>query len=253
MIGMQDGSVLPEETLLLDLHDDGLASLVLLLGTSLVHLDLSLCAIDRELLLPQALDFTFVVKFTHSALLGVHLLKALILGKLLHQLHLKLILHSALFSLALLLQALLISLRVEEILLDLLTLLELLALTDAGLLLKLLHVELIAEVLDVLSVSATALFLALEFLEDLLACSLSLGSLSQDLGLAGFLLGGIAAEHLVLKLFHLLLLADELALLVDRLNHVELGLLLLHLDQSDHLLILIDHLRDHLVYLILLL
>ena len=112
MIGMQDGSVLSKETLLLDIYDDGLASLVLLLGTSLVHLDLSLCAIDRELLLPQALDFTFVVKFTHSALLGIHLLKALILGKLLHQLHLKLILHSALFSLALLLQALLISLRV---------------------------------------------------------------------------------------------------------------------------------------------
>ena len=101
MIGLQDGSVLSEETLLLQLHDDRLASLVLLLGTSLLELDLSLCAIDYELLLPQSLDFTFVIKFTHPTLLGIHLLKAFVLGKLLHQLHLKLILHSALFSLAL--------------------------------------------------------------------------------------------------------------------------------------------------------
>ena len=82
MIGMQDGSVLCEKTRYLDLHDDGLASLVLLLGTSLLHLDLSLCAIIRELLLQQALDFTFGVKFTHPTLLGVHLLNTLVLGKL---------------------------------------------------------------------------------------------------------------------------------------------------------------------------
>ena len=212
---MQDCSVLFEKTLLLQLHDDRLASLVLFLCTSLLELDLSLCAIDYEFLLPQALDFTFVIKFTHSTLLSIHLLKAFILGKLLHQLRLKLILHSALFSLALYLKAFLISLGIEKILLDLLTLLELLTLSNAGLLLKLLHVELIAQVLDVLSISAAALFLTLEFLENLLTSSLCLGSLCQNLGLPRFLLGSIAAEHLVLKLFHLFLLADELTLLVN--------------------------------------
>jgi hypothetical protein len=192
MIGMQDGSVLSEKTLLLYFYDDSLASLVLFLGTSLVELHLSLCAIDCELFLPQSLDFTFVIKFTHSTLLSIHLLKAFILGKLLHQFYLKLILHSALFSLSFLLQALLIRLRVKEILLDLLTLLELLSLTGASLFLKLLHIELIAQVLDVLSISAAALFLTLEFLEDLLTSSLRLDFLGLNLGKAGLLLGSVA-------------------------------------------------------------
>ena len=108
-----------------------------------------------------------------------------------------------------------ICLSVEEILLDLFTLLELLSLTDASLFLKLLHIELIAQVLDILSISAAALFLTLEFLEDLLTSSLRLDFLGLNLGKAGLLLGSVATKHIVLKLFHLFLLSDELTLLVD--------------------------------------
>lgn len=85
-----------------------------------------------------------------------------------------------------------IRLRVKEILLDLLTLLELLSLTGASLFLKLLHIELIAQVFDVLSISAAALFLTLEFLEDLLTSSLRLDFLGLNLGKAGLLLGSVA-------------------------------------------------------------
>jgi|LauGreDrversion4_2_1035121.scaffolds.fasta_scaffold224841_2 hypothetical protein len=110
VILLQDMSVLAEESLALHLDNDGLASLVLLLGTSLLELHLSLCPVDGELFLPQALYLSFVFLFAHPSLLSVHLFEALIFGKLLRQFSLKLILHASLFSLSLLLKSLLVSL-----------------------------------------------------------------------------------------------------------------------------------------------
>jgi hypothetical protein len=104
--------VLPEKALLLQLYDGGFASVVLLLDASLLELHLPLSTIDSELLLPEALDLTFVLKFAHSALLCIHLLEALVLSKLLHQLQLELIFHAALLSEAFLLKTLLVSLGI---------------------------------------------------------------------------------------------------------------------------------------------
>ena len=114
-------------------------------------------------------------------------------------------------------------------------------------------IQLVAKVLEVLVLGPTLLLLLLELLEDLLASSLSLGLLSLDFGLTAFLLLGVAAKHLVFVLLELLLLTEELSLLGDRLDHVELGLLLLHADERDHPLVFFNHLRDHLVHLVLLL
>lgn len=90
--------MLSKQALLFQIDNGCLATLVFLLSASFVELHLSLGSIDRKFLLPQSFDLTFVLQFSHSALLRVHLLEALILGKLLAQLLLKLVLHSALFS-----------------------------------------------------------------------------------------------------------------------------------------------------------
>lgn len=114
-------------------------------------------------------------------------------------------------------------------------------------------VEVVAKVLEVLVLGSASLFFLLELLEDPLASCLGLCFLSLDLGLTAFLLLGITAEHLVFVLLKLLLLAKELALLSDGLHHIKLCLLLLHVDERDHPLVLFNHLRDHLVNLVLLL
>jgi hypothetical protein len=88
-------------------------------------------------------------------------------------------------------------------------------------------------------------------LEDLLASGLSLSFLGLNLSLTALLLLSVAAEHLILIHFHFFLLTNELTLLVHRLDHVEFRLLLLHLNQGDHLLILLNHLLDDLINLIL--
>lgn len=140
VILLQDVSVLADKPLLLHLDDNCLASLVLLLGTSLIHFHLSLSPVDGKLLLPETLDLAFVLLLAHSALLSVHLLETLVLGKLLRELVLKLILHASLLSKSLFLQSLLVGLREEEVVSDLLALLDFFSLSLASLLLQLLHV-----------------------------------------------------------------------------------------------------------------
>jgi len=247
----KDGTVLSDEALLLAFHDGGLASLVFFLDALLLNLELSLSAIDGELLLPKSFDLAFVFKLTHPSLLSVHLLKTLILGELGHEFVLELILHSSLLGNAFFLKVLLIGLGIKEVLLDSLALLNFLALSLSCLLFKFLHVELISQVLDIFVLSATPFLFRLKLLEDPLSCSLSFSLLGFNLSLTTLLLLSIAAEHLVFIGLELHLLALEFSLFVDRLNHVKLGLLLLHADEGDHLLILLDHLGDNLINLTL--
>ena len=253
MVLLKDVAVFSDEALLRLLDDCGLASLVLLLSTALFELHVSLRAVDSKLLLPESFDLALVLLLSHPALLRVHLLQPLVISKLLHQFHLELIFHALLLGKTFPLDLLLVSLGIEEVLLDLLALLGLLPLPDPSLLLELLHVELVPQVLYVLVLSPPALLFALELLEYLFTSGFSLGLLGLDLSLTTFLLLSEASEHLALVLFKLLLLPLQVALLVDRLDHVELRLLLLHADERDHLLILLDHLADNLVYVLLLL
>lgn len=215
-------SMLADESLAFHLDDNGLASLILFLGTSLLELHLSLGPVDGELFLPQALDLSFMFLFAHPSLLCVHLFKALILSELVRQLCLELILHASLLSLSLFLQALLVCLSCEEIVSYLLTLLYLLAFPLTSLLFQLLHIKIVTQILDVFSVSTTLLLLALQLLEDLLSSSLSFSLLGLNFSLSALLLLSVPSEHLIFVFFKFFLLPDKLTLLVDGLNHVEL-------------------------------
>ena len=120
---LQDLSVLSDKALLLQLDNGCLLALVLLLLADLFELELPLRAVDRELLLPEALDLALVLLLPHAALLRVHLLKTLVVCKLLHELLFEFVLHPALLGLALDLQPLLVGLRGEQVLFGLLALL----------------------------------------------------------------------------------------------------------------------------------
>lgn len=201
-------SMLAEESLAFHLDNNGLASLILFLGTSLLEFHLSLSPVYGELFLPQALDLSFMFLLAHPSLLGVHLFKAFILSELLRQLCLELILHASLLSLSLFLEALLVCLGGKEIVSDLLTLLYLLALSLTSLLLQLLHIKVVTQILDILSLGTTLLLLTLQLLEDLFPCSLSFCLLGLNFSLSAFLLLSVPSEHLIFVFFKFFLLSD---------------------------------------------
>jgi hypothetical protein len=119
------------------------------------------------------------------------------------------------------------------------------------LLLEFLHVQLVSQVLNVLVVRTAFLFFGLEPLEDLLSSCLGLGFLRLDLCLTSFLLLGITLEHLRLIFFHLLLFSLKLTLFLHTLDHIQFCLLLLHFDESNHLLIFVNHFLNDFINLIL--
>jgi hypothetical protein len=108
----------PEESLLLHFHDQHLVALCLLLQSSLLQFDLALHPVHSQLLLPQLLDLPLMLGLPHPSFLLVHLLQSLVLRKLLHQLHLELVLHSFLFRLSFFLQSPLVLLCINQLLLD---------------------------------------------------------------------------------------------------------------------------------------
>jgi len=63
-------------------------------------------------------------------------------------------------------------------------------------------------------------------------------------------LGSVTADHLILVLFEFLLSSQESTFLLHGQLHVSLGLLLLLANDSGHLVIFINHLLDHGVYLL---
>jgi len=249
----EDFGVLGQETFLLLLNNICESLFFGELGGTLVNLQLALGLVDDQLILPEALDFALVLYLAHASLLRIHLLETLILGELLHQPLFEFVLHAALLSSAL-------SLEAHLEVLGLLQLLDiaLLQLTSgqflgAGGLFALLEVEFVAEVfLEFLFGSALRLFL-FELLEDGVAGLLSgvLGGL--DLVEALLLLIGVLADHFVFVLLHFLLTALEGPLLVDGEDHVSLGLLHLLGGDAGHFSVLVDHAQDNVVDLHLLL
>jgi hypothetical protein len=114
-----------------------------------------------------------------------------------------------------------------------------------------LHVQFVPQVFDVLVVRTAFLLFSLKALEDFLTCCLGLGFLCLDLRLTTFLLLGITLEHLGLIFFHLLLFSLKLTLFLDTLDHIQFCLFLLHFDECNHLLILINHFLNDFINLIL--
>jgi hypothetical protein len=207
---------------LLLLYNGSLATFVFFLEALLFELHLSLSSVDCQLFLPESFDLSLVLQLTHPSFLGVHLFKSLIVSELLSELLLELILHSQFLSETLLLKSLLVSLGSKEIVLNLLALLHFFSFANSRLFFKLLHVEFIPEVLNVLVLSAAFFFFLLQFLEDFFTSGLSLCLLSLNLCLTAFLLLSIATEHLVFVFLELSLFLLKLSLLVDRLNHIKL-------------------------------
>ena len=143
---LEDGGVLGQQPLLLLLDDLALTTLLLRLELRLGHLSRALCFVNDELLLPQALDLALVFQLAHAALLSIHLLQALILRELLHQLSLELVLHALFLSSSLLLESHLELLSSLQLLSDAHTLLCLCTLLGQGCFFCLLNVKFIPEV-----------------------------------------------------------------------------------------------------------
>ena len=219
--------------------------LILLLGlllSSLLPFLLSLGTIDRKLLLPQLLDVALVLQFAHSSFLRVHLLKTLVLGELLGHLDLEILFHAALLRLPLGLELKLIVLGSLQLMQLTKALVLSFTLGLACALFSLLDLQVIAQVFDVLLLGTSLGFLKSELLEDSLTLGLSLILESLKVICTLLLLASITAHQLLFVLIELLLSLDQGLLLIEGENHILLALLLLNLVDSDHFVVLVNHL-----------
>jgi len=244
--------MLGKETLLLHLDDIALATLLLSLELLLLKLCITLGLVDDEFLLPQALDLTLVLQLTHAALLSIHLLQALVLRELLHQLALELFLHADLFLGALGLEPELVLTSRLELFSNADALLSLGPLFVLSRLFTLLNVQLVAKLLLELLLGSPLFLLSSELLEDAVTNGLCFFLHRLDLVLTCLLLLGVPAHHLVFVLVHLTLAFHQRALLVLRKDHVGLRLLFLLLDDAGLFVVLFNHALDNRVNLTLL-
>ena len=241
MVLSEHCSVLRQQPLLLLCHDVALTPLLREGRLALHFLLLALLPVGAQLLLPQALHLALVLQLTHPALLLVHLLQALVLSKLLKQLLLKVLLKSRFFSSSLSLKPHLELLSLLEFLSGPLSLFKLSLLLGPGCQLTLLVVELVAEVLLELLLSATLKLLSLQALENAIPDSLSFVLCRLNLIQPLLLLLGVLTNHLIFVGLHFLLALDQSALLVHREDHVCLSLLHFQILDSSHLTVLVDH------------
>lgn len=195
--------------------DNGLHSLLFCdLSLAFANFDLSLLLVYKQLLLPETLDLSLVFKLPHAALLGIHLLQPFVLCELLHQLGLKVLLHSFLLGSALSFESQLEIFRLLQLHADAVALFSLGSLLGDGCLFALLVIKFVAEVfLELLLSSALHLFL-LKFTEDSVTGLFSsvLGGL--DLVETLLLLGSVLSDHFILVLLHFLGAALQGALFV---------------------------------------
>ena len=224
---LQDSCMLRQESLSLLGDDFALTLLLHSLKFLLGFLGFALLLIDNKFLFPQALDLALVFQLTHAASLSIHLLQTVILCEFLHQLALELFFHSFLFLGALHLESELVLSGSLEFLSDLDPLLSFSTLLELGSFLSLLHVKVVSELLLEHLLSHSLLLLGGQLLEDLVADRLGLLLHRLDLVLAGLLLFGVSAHHLVFVLIHLLLPFQKSSLFILRKDHISLRLLFL--------------------------
>ena len=203
MVLLENGSVLGQESLLLDIDDVALTTLFLLLILLLSKFSLTLLLVDGKLLLPQALDFSLVFELAHAASLGIHLLKSVILCELFHQLALEFFLHAFLFLGALSLKSELVLASSLELLTDADSLLSFGTLLGLSSLFRLLNIEVVSELLLEHLLSGSLLLFSCESPEDSVTNGLSLLLHSFDFVLTSLLLLSISADHFVFVLVHL--------------------------------------------------
>jgi hypothetical protein len=210
----KNGGVLGKQLLFLH-FDDGLDSLLLCnFSFAFPNFDLSLLLVDKQLLLPETLNLALVFKFPHAALLCIHLLQPFVLCELLHQLGLKVFLHTLLLSSTLSLQSHLEIFRLLQLHADAITLLGLSSLLGDGCFFTLLIIKFITKVfLELLLSSALHLFL-LKFAEDSVTCLFSGILCSLNLVEALLLLGRVLSYHFILVLLHFLSATLQCALFV---------------------------------------
>lgn len=253
MVLLQDTRVLSEESLLLVLDYLRLHFFLSLLLRSNVQLDSALGPVNRQFLLPKALDLALVLLLTHALLLLVHLFDALVLCELLKQFLLEVLFKALLLSQTLGLQSHLELFGFLELAPRLVLLVLGLLLSVSGGELVLLDVELVPQVFLEFLLGASLHFLLLETLEDgfagLLGIILGLLNLVEAL----LLLFGVLPHHFVFEGFHLGLALQQSTLLVHRQNHIGLSLLHLKVLNAGHFAILSDHPLNDSVDLVLLL
>lgn len=91
--------MLLKKSLLLLFYESCLFGFGLFGCSLLLQLHLSLHLVNFKLLLPEALDLSFVFLLPHASSLRIHLLESFVLGELLHQLAFEFFLHLLLFFL----------------------------------------------------------------------------------------------------------------------------------------------------------
>jgi len=239
--------VLSEESLLL--FFDGLSLEGLDIGSfpSFLVFDLALHPIYLEFLLPQLLDVSLVLQLPHSSFLGIHLLQPLVLGELLGHLNLELFFH-----LTFLFQS--YSLKLELIILSSLQFFLHSQLAGSHFLLAssesffhFLYLEIVSKILHVFLVFTSLPLFQRKLVEYCLSLCLSLHFHLLQIIRSLLLLGGVLSHELFLILFKLLLPLEESLLFIDREDHILFTLLLFHFVNSNHFMILFDHLIDDLV------
>lgn len=241
MFGQQTGLLLS--------NDIALALLFLRFELLLRSFCLALGLVNRQFLLPQALDFALVFQLTHAASLGIHLLQTIVLCKLLHQLALEFFFHALFFFSTLLLKSELVLTGSLKLLSDAHSLLRLSSLFGLSSFFALLHVKIVSELLLELLLGVALLLLGCESLKDLVADSFCLLFHCLDLVLTSLLLLSVPAHHLVFILIHLFLALEQCALFVLGQNHVSLGLLFLLIHDALLLVVFFNHALHHCVHL----
>mmetsp|Transcript_59013 Transcript_59013/g.191074 ORF Transcript_59013/g.191074 Transcript_59013/m.191074 type:complete len:303 (-) Transcript_59013:677-1585(-) len=187
------------------------------LALRLLHLELgvagtfglSLLLVHLAAQLDEAVRLTLVLLGLHPALVLVHLLDAVVLGELLHELRADLLLLVALLANLLFLEPHLVDISVLHLLLVLQLLPHLHLLAAAALCLELLEVQVVAEELQLLGLLALRLHLAEHGVQDALLLFLDLLLLGGQPLLARALVCGVlldAPELLLLSTLHCLLL-----------------------------------------------
>ena len=233
--------MLRQQSLLLALDYVGLSPLLSLGDTVLFVLHSSFLPKDRQLCLPQALDFTSVLKLTHSPLLLVHLFQALVFSEFLQQLLFKVFFKALFLGCPLSLKPHLEFFGLLKLTFGVVSLVLFGLSTCASGQLRLFIVELIAQILLELLLGSSSHLLSLKSLKNSVTSFFSRIFSRLNLIQALLLLLGILTHHLIFKGFHFLLTPQQSPFLIDREDHIGLSLLLLEVLNASHLSILVDH------------
>ena len=249
---LKNSSVLSQESGFFFCDNVALSALLLSFEFLFLSFSLALSLVDDELLLPQTLDFALVFQLAHATSLCIHLLKSVILCEFLHELALELFLHAFLFLSTFSLESELVFTSGLKFLTNADALLRLCSFLSLCSFLRLLHVQVIPQLLLEHFLSSTLLLFSCKLLEDLVTNSFSLLFHRLDFVLSGLLLLCVPSDHLVFILIHLPLAFQECTLLVLRKNHVGLRLLFLLLNDTGLLVIFFNHALHDSINLLLL-